>query len=85
MSTVDTQLIGEVAAVLEARIMRNFQIIPTLTLDQAAKAIGVSNETMRKLCKDKKIPHIKMDREYRLKPADVNNYLESLYNNTKEA
>ena len=79
MTTVDTKILGEVAALLEERIMRNFQVIPTLTLSQAAEAIGVSTETLRKLCKDKKIPHIKMDREYRIKPADVNNYLESMY------
>ena len=45
----------------------------------AAEAIGVSTETLRKLCKDKKIPHIKMDREYRIKPKDINAYLESMY------
>jgi excisionase family DNA binding protein len=80
MTTTElTELSAAVAAALETQITRNFQIIPTLTLDQAAKAIGVSNETMRKLCKEKKIPHIKMDREYRIKPADINNYLDSLY------
>ena len=79
-----TELTTSVAASLEERIMRNFQVIPTLTLTQAAEALGVSTETMRKLCKDRKIPHIKMDREYRIKPADVNNYLESMYQ-TKES
>lgn len=84
MTTVGTKILGEVAALLEERIMRNFQVMPTLTLTQAAEALGVSTETLRKLCKDRKIPHIKMDREYRIKPADVNNYLESMYQ-TKEA
>lgn len=79
MTTVDTKILGEVAALLEERIMRNFQVIPTLTLAQAAEAIGISTETLRKLLKDKKIPHIKMDREYRIKPADINNYLDSMY------
>lgn len=79
-----TELTASVAASLEERIMRNFQVIPTLTLAQAAEAIGVSTETLRKLCKDKKIPHIKMDREYRIKPKDINAYLESMYQ-TKEA
>lgn len=75
----DTQLISEVAAVLEERLMRNFQVIPTLTLTQAAEAVGVSDETMRKLCQSGQIPHIKLDRLYRIKPADINNYLEQHY------
>ena len=74
-----TEIFSGVAAALEERIMRNFSVMPTLTLEQAAKEIGVSTETMRKLCKDKRIPHIKMDREYRIRPADINNFLESRY------
>ena len=73
-----------VAGLLEERIMRNFQIIPTLTLDQAANSLGVSNETMRKLCAEGKIPYIKMDRLYRIKPADINTYLESKYKGAKK-
>ena len=74
-----TELSAAVAAALETRILNYFQVMPTLTLTQAAEAIGVSTETLRKLCKDKKIPHIKMDREYRIKPADINHYLDSMY------
>lgn len=85
MNNIDTQIVSEVAALLEERIMRNFQVIPTLTLAQAAEAMGVSTETLRKLLKDKKIPHIKMDREYRIKPADINRYLDSMYQQKKEA
>ena len=80
MTTIEiTEITTAVAGALEERIMRNFQIIPTLTLDQAAEALGVSNETMRKLCADGKIPHIKLDRLYRIKPADLNEYLEKHY------
>ena len=74
-----TELSATVAVALETRILNHFQVMPTLTLTQAAEAIGVSTETLRKLCKDKKIPHIKMDREYRIKPADINHYLDSMY------
>lgn len=80
MTTAEiTEITAAVAGALEDRIMRNFRIIPTLTLDQAAEALGVSNETMRKLCAEGKIPHIKLDRLYRIKPADLNNYLDQHY------
>lgn len=72
-----------VGTVIAERLQKNFQIIPTLTLDQAAEALGVSNETMRKICQEGKIPYIRMDRLYRLKPADVNAYLEANYHPAK--
>ena len=80
MSDPDMAEFGvQLAANLAARLERNFQVIPTMTLDQAAEALGVSNETMRKLCLAGEIPYIKLDRLYRLKPADVNAYLERNY------
>ena len=73
-------LIGDrIAERMEAR----YQIMPTLTLDQAAKALDISIEKMRQLCNDGKIPFIRMDRLYRLKPADVNAYLEMNYTGRK--
>lgn len=75
--TID--LVSEVAARLADRLEKNFQIMPTLTLDQAAEALGVSNEKMRQLCNEGKIPYIRMDRLYRIKPSDVNAYLEQNY------
>ena len=69
-------LIGDrIAERMEAR----YQIMPMLTLDQAAKALDISIEKMRQLCNDGKIPFIRMDRLYRIKPADVNAYLEMNY------
>lgn len=69
-------LIGDrIAERMEAR----YQIMPMLTLDQAAKALDISIEKMRQLCNDGKIPFIRMDRLYRIKPADVNAYLEKNY------
>jgi len=68
-----------VAAALAARIERHFQVEPTLTLTQAAQAVGVSDETMRKLCQSGEIPFIKVERLYRIKPIDVNAYLERNY------
>lgn len=74
-----TELTASVAASLEERIMRNFQVIPTLTLAQASEAVGISDEKMRQLCNAGEIPFIRMDRLYRIKPADLNNYLEKHY------
>ena len=79
-----TELSAAVAAALESRIMLNFQVIPMLTLDQAAKALGVSDEKMRQLCNEGQIPYIRMDRLYRLKPSDINAYLEKNYHLTSK-
>lgn len=69
---------------IAARIESRFAVIPTLTLDQAAEALGVSNEKMRQLCNDGKIPFIRVDKFYRIKPGDINAFLEQNYHNTKE-
>lgn len=72
----DIDLATAIAAKLYERLEKNFQVMPTLTLSQAAEAVGVSDEKMRKLCNDGEIPFIRMDRLYRIKPADVNAYLD---------
>lgn len=80
MTTTElTELTTTVAASLEERILRNFQVIPTLTLAQAAEAVGVSDEKMRQLCNSGEIPFIRMDRLYRIKPSDINAFLERNY------
>lgn len=76
---IDNQTTMEIAEAIAVRMERHFQIMPTLTLSEAAKALGVSDEKMRQLCNEGKIPYIRMDRLYRLKPADINAYLEQNY------
>lgn len=76
---IDNQTTMEIAEAIAIRMERHFQIMPTLTLSEAAKALGVSDEKMRQLCNEGKIPYIRMDRLYRLKPADINAYLEQNY------
>ena len=61
------------------RIESRFTVMPTLTLDQAAETLGVSNEKMRQLCSDGKIPFSRVDKFYRIKPGDINRYLEQNY------
>ena len=77
------ELAAEVAAKLEERIASRFAVQPTLTLEQAAEALGVSMEKARQLCKDGELPYIRMDRLYRIKPGDVNAYLERHYTPAK--
>lgn len=74
------ELATTIAAKLMEKLESNFQVMPTLTLSQAAEALGVSDEKMRQLCNERKIPYIRMDRLYRLKPTDINAYLEQNYN-----
>ena len=73
------ELAGAVAAELAARIERHFQVEPTLTLAQAAEALGLSVDNVRELCKDGEIPHVRVGKFYRIKPIDINNYLEKNY------
>ena len=75
------ELASVIAAKLSEQMEKHFQVMPTLTLSQAAEALGISDEKMRQLCNEGKIPFIRMDRLYRIKPADVNAYLEQNYNN----
>ena len=73
------ELVSLVAAELSKQLEKNFQVIPMLTLNQAAEALGISDEKMRLICQAGKIPYIKLDRLYRFKPADINAYLEANY------
>ena len=82
----DTQvaeMTATVADLVAQRLESRFTVIPTLTLDQVAQTLGVSNEKVRQLCDRGEIPFIRMDRLYRIKPADVNAYLERHYNNKR--
>ena len=81
-NTID--LAAVIAAKLSEQLEKNFQVIPTLTLTQAAEAVGVSDEKMRQLCNAGEIPFIRMDRLYRIKPADINAYLEKNYHHPQK-
>ena len=72
LTTIIAQKIAE-------RLQENFTIMPTLTLDQVAEQLGVSHEKVRELCLTGQIPYIKMDKLYRIKPSDVNAYLNRNY------
>lgn len=73
------ELASAVAACISERLESRFTVMPTLTLEQAAETLGVSQEKVRQLCNAGEIPYIRMDRLYRIKPADVNAYLNRNY------
>jgi excisionase family DNA binding protein len=64
---------------LAEKLQENFTVMPTLTLDQVAEQLGVSHENVRKLCLSGQLPYIKIEKLYRIKPADVNAYLNRNY------
>lgn len=73
------ELATEIAAAIATRLESNFRVMPTLTLEQAADELHISAEKMRQLCAKNEIPYIRMDRLYRIRPADINRYLEQRY------
>lgn len=81
--TQDLDLAVIIAAKITERLEMNFSVMPTLTLAQTAEALGISQEKTRQLCDRGEIPFIRMDRLYRIKPADINAYLEKNYHREK--
>ena len=80
-----TEITAAVAGALEERMLHHFQIMPMLTLDQTAQALGLSHEKVRMLCENKELPFIRINKLYRIKPADVNAYLEKHYHKKGKA
>ena len=68
-------LASTVAAAVAAQMERHFTVEPTLTLSEAAQQIGVSVTVMRQLCRERRIPAIRLDKSYRIRVIDINNYL----------
>ena len=66
---------ARIAAAIAAEMQRHFVVEPTLTLAEAAKGIGISVSVMRQLCRERRIPAIRLEKSYRIKVIDLNNYL----------
>ena len=79
LSSETIELTSAIAEEIFARLANNFKVQATLTLADAASEIGVSQETMRKLCESNEIPFIRVGKFYRIKPSDINAYLERNY------
>lgn len=72
---ITTGMAAEIAAAVAAQMERHFVVEPTLNLAEAAKSIGVSVTVMRQLCRERRIPAIRLDKSYRIRVIDINNYL----------
>ena len=72
---ITTGMAAEIAAAVAAQMERHFVVEPTLNLTQAAEAIGISVTVMRQLCRERRIPAIRLDKSYRIRVIDLNNYL----------
>lgn len=72
---ITTDMAAAIAAAVAAQMERHFTVEPTLNLTEAAEAIGISVTVMRQLCREKKIPAIRLEKSYRIRVIDLNNYL----------
>ena len=72
---ITTDFAAAVAAAVAAQMERHFTVEPTLNLTEAAEAIGISITVMRQLCRERKIPAIRLEKSYRIRVIDLNNYL----------
>ena len=73
------EMAAGVGAVVAERLEHHLVIQPTLTLEDASKQLGISTQTLRNWCNSGKIPHIRVDKFYRIKPADLNDFLNRNY------
>jgi len=74
-----------VAAAVAAEMEKHARVEPTLNLTEAAEQLGLSVQVMRQLCREKKIPAIRLEKSYRIKVIDLNRYLYQHYTPTEVA
>ena len=79
MKNETIELATLIAQKLAERLQEHFSVMPTLTLAQCADQLGISQEKVRELCTTGELPHIKLNKLYRIKPADLNDYLNKHY------
>lgn len=72
---ITTEMAAAVAAAVAAQMERHFTVEPTLNLTEAAEQLGISVTVMRQLCRERRIPAIRLDKSYRIRVIDLNNYL----------
>lgn len=72
---ITTSAAAEIAAAVAAELEKHITVEPTLNLTEAAEAIGISVTVMRQLCRERRIPAIRLDKSYRIRVRDLNQYL----------
>lgn len=65
-----------IAAAVAAEMEKHFKVEPTLNLAEAAQEIGISVQSMRALCRERRIPAIRLEKSYRIRVVDLNRFLE---------
>ena len=73
---VFVNLAAAVASAVAAEMEKHFKVEPTLNLAEAAQEIGISVQSMRALCRDRKITAIRLEKSYRIRVVDLNKFLE---------
>lgn len=71
-----TSMAAEIAAAVAAEMQKHFKVEPTLTLAEAAQEIGISVQSMRALCRERRIPAIRLEKSYRIRVVDLNRFLD---------
>ena len=72
---ITTEMAAEIAAAVAAEMEKHFKVEPTLNLAEAAQEIGISVTVMRQLCRERRIRAIRLDKSYRIRVRDLNQYL----------
>lgn len=73
---ITPRMAAEIAAAVAREMEKHFTVEPTLTLAEAAQQIGVSVTVMRQLCRERKIRAVRLDKSYRIRVRDLNEYLD---------
>ena len=68
------------ADAVAARFLRRLTVLASLSLADAAKSLGISDDSMKRMLDDGEIRHARIGKLYRVFPEDINFYLE---HNTK--
>ena len=76
---ITTEMAAVIASAVAAEMEKHARVEPTLNLAEAADQLGISVQVMRQLCREKKIPAIRLEKSYRIKVIDLNRYLDRHY------
>ena len=76
MTATDIDMMAAFADAVAARFERRLAVRATLTLADAAKALGISDDSMKRLLDAGEMPYTRIGKLYRVFPEDVNSYLE---------
>ena len=76
MTADEINTIAACADAVAARFERRLTVRATLTLADAAKALGISEDSMKRLLDAGEMPYTRIGKLYRVFPEDINFYLE---------